>query len=320
MPTLYLTEDDVRQLLPMELALETVETAFRKLALNEAMNIPRTRAQTDHGMLHVLSASAKGFNAMGLKAYATTRAGANFYVMLFDGTTGQLNALIEADHLGRIRTGAASGVATRHLARTDAKSVGLLGTGRQARTQLEAVCQVRQITSIAVYSRSPENRLQFAKEMSKILGVSVTAVKEASEAVRGRDIVITATSSKEPVLKGEWITDGTHLNVIGSNFRAKAEIDTETVDRASVIVVDSKEQAKLEAGDLIPSIETGSLSWADVGELSDIVARRWPGRESPQDVTLFKSLGIGIEDVACAARIVEKARAAGIGKELFGTN
>ncbi len=314
MSILLLNEDDVRQLLTMDDALDAVETALRKQALDEAQNIPRTRCQTDHAMMHVLSASAKGLGVLGYKAYCTSKQGANFHVGLFDGKTGQLQAILQADWLGQMRTGAASGVATRHLARADAATVGLFGAGKQARTQLLAVCQVRKIRSIHVYARDEQRRVQFCREMSELCRCEVVPAAQPELAARDKDIVITATSSREPVLFGDWIAAGTHLNVVGSNYLSKAEIDAATVKRANRVVVDSKDQARLEAGDFTAALENGSLRWADVHELGNVLIGRAAGRESDADVTLFKSLGIGLEDIAVAARVIAKAKAAGVGK------
>jgi ornithine cyclodeaminase/alanine dehydrogenase-like protein (mu-crystallin family) len=316
MAVLILTEDDVRQVLTMDLALQAVEEGLRKMALDEVQNIPRSRAQTDHGMLHVLSAAAKTLGVMGYKAYSTTRKGANFHVGLFDGKTGALLALMQADYLGQVRTGAASGVATQYMARMDATEVGLFGSGKQARTQVLAVCKVRKVRRVQVYSPNAENRRRFAAEMSEACGCQVEPVPRPEMAAEDKDIVITATSSREPVLNGYWLAEGTHLNVIGSNFITKAEVDAVAVRRCDSIVVDSKDQARLEAGDFVQPLEDGSIHWADVHELGQVIVGRFTGRAHPQDVTMFKSLGIAIEDVAVAARVYAAARAAGLGKEI----
>lgn len=316
MPVLYLTEEDVRRCLTMETALEAVEAGLRKVSLDEAVNVPRTRCQTDHAMLHVLSAAGKTLGVLGFKAYVTTRKSRRFYVHLFDGRTGELTAWIQADYLGQIRTGAASGVATKHLARTNAEALGILGSGKQARTQVQAICQVRPIRQVRVYSPNADHRRAFAEEMSALCQVEVQAVDSPEEAAKERDIVVTATNSREPVLKGEWISPGCHLNIIGSNFLGKSEIDVETVRRADRIVVDCKDQARLEAGDLHEPLENGLIQWADVDELGHIIAGRLPGRQSDQEITLFKSLGIGIEDIATAARVVSRAKELGLGTML----
>lgn len=313
---LLLTESDVRHLLTMEMALEAVEEALRKMALEEAHNIPRARSQTDHAMLHVMSASAKTLGIMGYKAYTTSRKGTHFHVCLYDGKTGNPTALIQADYLGQVRTGAASGVATQYMARPDAQEVGVFGSGKQARTQVEAICKVRNVRRVQVYSPNEERRRRFAEEMSEVCRVEVMPVPRPELAAEDKDIVITATSSREPVLNGHWISEGTHLNVIGSNFLGKAEVDAVTVRRCESIVVDSKEQARIEAGDFAQALEDGSIHWADVHELGQVIVGRYTGRAHSQDVTMFKSLGIALEDIAVAARIHAKAQAAGLGRVL----
>jgi ornithine cyclodeaminase/alanine dehydrogenase-like protein (mu-crystallin family) len=314
MPVLLLTEDEVRQLLTMDLALEAVADGLRKLALDEAQNVPRARVQTDHGMLHVMSAAAKSLGVMGFKAYTTSRKGTHFHVTLYDGRTGAPLALIHADYLGQMRTGAASGVATEYMARPDASEVGLFGSGKQARTQLQAVCKVRKVRRVQVYSPNEEHRRKFAAEMSELCQTEVKPVPRPEMAAEDKDIVITATSSREPVLNGHWIAEGTHLNVVGSNFLGKAEIDAVGVRRCDSIVVDSKDQARLEAGDFVQPLEEGSIHWADIHELGQVIVGRYTGRAHAQDVTLFKSLGIAIEDLAVAARVYAKAQAAGVGR------
>jgi ornithine cyclodeaminase/alanine dehydrogenase-like protein (mu-crystallin family) len=314
MPVLMLNEDEVRHLLTMDLALEAVETVLRKQALEEAHNIPRARCQTDHAMMHIMAASAKTLGAMGYKAYATGRKGAHFHMGLVDGKSGELKALIQADYLGQVRTGAASGVATQYMARPDAAEVGLFGSGKQARTQLLAVCRVRRVNRVQVYSPNEERRRRFCTEMARELECEIQPVPRPELAAQDKDIVITATSSREPVLYGDWLSEGTHVNAIGSNFITKAEVDVVAVRRCESIVVDSKDQARIEAGDFAQALEDGSIHWSDIHELGQVIVGRYPGRAHPQDVTLFKSLGIALEDVAVAARVYDKAMAQGIGK------
>ncbi|MSQ94577.1 MAG: ornithine cyclodeaminase family protein [Gemmataceae bacterium] len=314
MPFLLLNEAEVRSLLTMEMALEAVEEGLRKLALDEAMNIPRARTQTDHAMLHVMSASAKTLGAMGYKAYTTSRKGADFHVGLFDSKTGELTALVQADYLGQVRTGAASGIATKYLARPEASTVGIYGAGKQARTQLLAICKTRAIKHILVFSRNEETRGDFCAEMAPLCECSVEPASRPEDAARDRDIVITATSSRDPVLAGDWLAAGTHLNVIGSNFLAKAEVDIATIQRAQLIVVDSKDQALVEAGDFRHAIDSGVLHWKDVRELGAVIAGREPRRSDASQITLFKSLGLAIEDIATAAKLVAKAKELNVGR------
>lgn len=314
MPVLLLTEEDVRQLLTMDLALQAVEEVLKKYALDEAVNVPRARAQTDHAMLHVMSAAAKALGVVGFKAYTTSRQGTHFHVGLYDGKTGGLIALIQADYLGQIRTGAASGVATQYMARPDAAEVGLFGSGKQARTQLLAVCKVRNVRRAQVYSRNEEHRRRFAEEMQPLCDCEIVPVPRPELAAEDKDIVITATTSREPVLNGHWLAEGTHLNVMGSNFLTKAEVDAVTVRRCESIVVDSKDQARLEAGDFVQALEEGSIHWSDIHELGQVIVGRFTGRAHSQDVTMFKSVGIALEDIAVAAHLYAKAQASGVGR------
>jgi alanine dehydrogenase len=316
MPVLLLTEENVRQVLTMDMALEAVESGLRRLALDEAVNLPRARAQTDHAMLHMMAAATKTLGVMGYKAYTTSRKGQHFHVGLYDGKSGTLLALIQADYLGQMRTGAASGVATQYMARPDASEVGLFGSGKQARTQLLAICKVRKVRRVQVYSPNEEHRRRFAEEVSEMCQTEVVPVPRPELAAEDKDIVITASTSREPVLNGHWLAEGTHINAIGSNFLGKAEVDAVAVRRCDSIVVDSKDQGRLEAGDFVQALEDGSIHWADVHELGQVIVGRYTGRAHAQDVTLFKSLGIAVEDVAVAASVYAAAQAAGIGQTL----
>ncbi len=237
-------------------------------------------------MLHTLSAAIKSMGALGTKVYATSRKGAQFHLSLFDGKTGALLALMQADWLGQARTGAASGIATKYMTHEDATEVGLFGSGRQARTQLMAVCKVRKVRQVHIYSPNEERRKAFATEMSQVCQTEVIPVAQPELAAREKDIVITATSSREPVLHSQWVSQGTHINAIGSNFLGKVEVDTATVRRCASVVVDSKDQARLEAGDLTQAIEEGSLHWADVRELGQVVVGRYIAQASARHYAL----------------------------------
>jgi ornithine cyclodeaminase/alanine dehydrogenase len=313
---LLLTEDDVRRLLPMETAIEAVEEVFRLEASGAAENISRSRCRTERVMLHLLGGAVGPRHALGYKAYSTGRQGANFHVGLFDGDTGKPLALIQADALGQLRTGAASGVATKFMARPDSEVVGLIGAGKQARTQAWAVCRVRPVRRLRVFSRNEESRKRFAKEMTPVCQCEIEPVSRAEEAVRDMDILITATSSKTPVLSGSWLAEGTHLCAVGSNFLDKAELDVTTFRRAKNVIVDDKEQAKLEAGDFVAAREEGVLHWSSIHELSEVVVGKLRGRAHAEDITVFKSLGLGIEDIAVAARVYAAAVAGGAGREV----
>lgn len=316
MPALYLTEDDVQWLLDLPTAMECVADGLRAMAEGHAENQPRRRVSAPGAMLHVMSASAAYLGYLGCKTYTTTRDRATFHVMLYDVATGNLAALIEANHLGQIRTGAASGVATRAMARPDAKFVGCFGTGFQAKTQLQAVCAVRRIEEVEVYSRHEDHRNRFAAEMTELCNVPVRGVANPDEVAAEQDIVITATNAKTPVFDGRVLAEGTHLNVIGSNYLTRAEVDVHTLRRADHIVCDSRAACELEAGDFVAALEAGVLEWSRVRELSTVITDQETGRATPQDITLFKSVGLAIEDVACAVHVLKRARAENIGQPL----
>jgi alanine dehydrogenase len=316
MPALLLTESDVLDVLTMPMAIEALQEAFRQLADGGARNVPRARTGAPGILLHTMSGAAAYLGYVGFKAYTTTKKGMRFHVALYECETGEMAAFFEADHLGRIRTGAASAVATQYMARPDSTEVGIFGSGRQARTQLLGVCAVRNVERIHVYSPNEENRQRFAEEMQQELKTDVVPVLHPQLAVEDMDIVITATTSRAPVFSDQWLTEGTHLNVIGSNFLNKAEVDDQTVRRAKVIVCDSVEQCKLEAGEFVTPLEEGAIHWQGIHELADVVTGRQTGRTTPDDITLFKSVGLAIEDVAVAARVLELARARSIGRPL----
>lgn len=313
---LLLTEEDVRELLPMERAIERVEASFRAQNDKQAINRARERIFLPHLSLHYMAAALPEERVLGMKIYTVSRNAFRFVVLLFDAESGNLVALIEADHLGRIRTGAASGVATRFMARPDASRVGLIGTGRQARTQLEAVAKVRRLAAARVFSRDENHRRNFSREMSEELQIEVEPAESAEAAVRFGEVVITATNSSQPVLRGKWLQPGTHLNAIGANMSTRRELDDAAIQRADFMAVDSIQQAQKEAGDLIQGLSSTRRGWEEVAEMHDVVAGVRAGRNSPDAVTLFKSCGIALWDVAVAGHIFNEARAKKKGSEI----
>ena len=314
---LLLSEADVKAILTMPMALELVEASFRRLAEGTAVCHPRRRLHmAPKGIMNYMAASDSAGGYMGLKIYTISPNGVRFVLPLFNARSGEMCALIEADHLGQMRTGAASGVAARVMARADARTVGVIGTGYQARTQLEAVALARKLEIIRAFGRDAARRVKFANDMTARLGAPVVAVPSAEEAVRESDIVITATTTSKPVIEGSWLNPGMHINAIGSNFAEKQELDAEAVGRCDVIAADWVEQSKIEAGDLIQAFGTDLSRWASVREISDIVAGKAPGRTNQNQITLFKSNGIAIEDVVVAGRIYEIAREKGMGREI----
>jgi len=299
---LYLSEEDVRELLPMPEAIARMRSAFLALSRGLAINQPRRRLILDTGAtLHSMAGSYGPY--FGTKFYSThPKYGAHFYFVLYDANTAAPLAWMEANHLGQIRTGAASGYATDLLANPEAETLGVIGSGFQARTQVEAIRAVRPIKTVRVWSRDEEKRRKFAEDCS------AQAVATAEEAVHGAQIVVTATNSPVPVLEDSWISPGTLVNAMGANTSQKRELPGDLVRRASLVVVDSLEQAKLEAGDLIVPD-----SWANLVELKDVDRVFGPDR-----ITIFKSLGIGVEDVAAGGFVYERALAAqGVTPERF---
>ncbi len=314
---LLLTERDVEALLTMPEAIEAVETAFLRQANGEVTNQPRRRLYSPKGAYHTMVAGDAELETFGIKTYTAFAPKARFLMLLYDGRTGELLALIEADRLGQMRTGAATGVATRLLANTrDSYRVGIYGTGWQAQTQLEAVCAAVPVGDIVAYSRTAEKRTQFAETMEAKLGVPVHAADTPEAAARDRDVVITATTSAEPVLQGAWLSPGTHINAVGSNQLSRREVDDETIKRSNLIVVDSIEQAKGEAGDLLAPYERRVFRWEQVVELADIVEGSRTGRTDEGQITFFKSLGLAFEDVAVATLVYRKAQAQGLGTDV----
>jgi ornithine cyclodeaminase/alanine dehydrogenase-like protein (mu-crystallin family) len=307
---LYFTESDVRRLLTMPEAIRLMREAFAKLAAGVAQNQPRRRlALPSNAVLHYMPAADDRY--FGIKVYSTHRKhGAHFFFLLFRAEDGQPLAIFEANHLGQIRTGAASGLATDLLARGDAATLAIIGSGFQARSQLEAIRAVRELRNVRVWSRSAEKRAAFAAESA------VEAVESAEEAVRGADIVVTATNSKDPVLESAWISDGTHVNAMGSNQTGRRELPFELIERAACIAVDSIEQSKMESGDLL--LAWHEQHWNDLRlvELKDLVSGKARGRQNPDQITLFKSNGLALEDVAAAGYIYERALEAQVGRSI----
>ncbi len=313
--TLLLREADVQSLLTMPMALEAVEEVMRRLFAGQAILHSRRRLELPgKAFLHYMAAADTVSGYMGMKLYTSVRGALRFLVPLYSGETGALLALLEADYLGQMRTGAASGVATRSMARADARTVGIVGTGLQARTQLEAIAAVRRIEQVRAFGRNPERRAQFSAELSARLGLPVVPVDSAEAAVRDADIVVAATTASQPVVLGSWLAPGAHVNAIGANFPQKRELDDEAIGRAGLIVVDSLEQSRLEAGDLIQAFAAEPGRWVGVRELAEIVTGKTPGRTHARQITLFKSNGIAVWDVAVASRVYELAKQRQVGQ------
>ncbi len=315
--TLHISETEVRALLTMPMAVDAVEDISRKQASGEVVVHPRRRFEISGGnFFHYMAAADYTAGYLAMKQYTYVRGKLRFLVPLYEMASGELVALIEADYMGQLRTGAASGVATKYLARRDARVGAIIGTGGQAKTQLEAIAAVRKLDSVTVFGRDPEKREAFCKEMSQRIGVPVRAVASASDAVRGAHIVCTATTAVQPVVNGADLTSGVHINAIGANHAHKRELNDEAVASADVIVVDSIEQSRQEAGDLIIAFHGDESCWTGVKRLSDVVAGKTTGRTSDTEVTLFKSNGIASWDLAVAMKVYKAAREKALGREL----
>jgi alanine dehydrogenase len=315
--TLHISEAEVRSLLTMPMAIEAVEDISRKQVNGEVLVHPRRRFELPGGaFFHHMAAVDLAAGFVATKQYTYVRGKLRFLVCLFSVATGDLLALLEADYLGQLRTGAASGVATKYLARSDAKVAAIIGTGGQAKTQLEAVAAVRKLNSVRAYGRDVARREKFCLEMSQRLGIPVQPAASSAEAALGADIVSTATTAVQPVIYGADLSPGTHLNAIGANHAYKREMDDDAVAKADVIFVDSIEQSRQEAGDLILAFGKDESRWANVGELAQLVGGKTTGRTSDLQVTLFKSNGIAAWDLAVASKVYGLAKEKKIGREL----
>jgi len=315
--TLHINEAEVRQVLTMPMAMQAVEEISRKQAAGNVIVHPRRRlALPDGGFFHYMAAMDTEAGFIAMKQYTYVKGVLRFLVPLYEIATGALLALIEADFMGQQRTGAASGVATKFLARPNARTAAIIGTGGQAKTQLEAIANARKLEAARVYGRDPERRQAFCDEMSKRLAINVVPATSPADAIRGADIVNTATTSSKPVLDGHDLAEGAHINAIGANHAHKRELDDAAISRATVIFVDSIEQSRQEAGDLIIPFEKSPEKWNSVHELHQLVAGQAPGRTSENQITLFKSNGIASWDLAVAEKVYSLAKQKNLGREL----
>jgi len=315
--TLHISEVEVRAVLTMPQAIEAVEEVSRKQATGEVVVHPRRRFELPGaGFFHYMAAADFSAGYVAMKQYTYVRGKLKFLVPLYEMATGDLLALIEADYMGQLRTGAASGVATKYLSRRDSRIVAIIGTGGQARTQLEAVAAVRKLESARAFGRDAAKRERFCKEMSERLDIPVISSASSAEAVRGADIVSTATTTSQPVVSGADLSPGAHINAIGANHAHKRELDDEAVASADIIVVDSVEQSRQEAGDLIIAFHGDEICWTGVKKLSEVVSGKASGRTSDSEVTLFKSNGIASWDLAVAMKVYALAREKKLGREL----
>jgi ornithine cyclodeaminase/alanine dehydrogenase-like protein (mu-crystallin family) len=307
---LYLTELEVAELLSPADAVEAVEESFERMARGAVDNRPRQRLPLDEGQFAIMACVDRELGYAGFKTYAWLRDGTPFLVGLFSIADARLEALIEADRLGQLRTGAASAVAARHLAREGATTLGVIGCGWQAASQVACIrVALPQLERVVVYCRNEERLAEFCREHD-------CEAAESHRDAAGQDVVVTVTTSKDPVLRGEWLREGALVCAVGANDPSRRELDNVVLERAAFVCCDSVEQSQLESGDLIEPVERGVLDWLEVHELHEVVAGEIQGRTLPEDIVLFKSNGIAAWDLAAGARAVELARGRGRGREL----
>jgi alanine dehydrogenase len=314
--TLHINEAEVRAVLTMATALEAVEESLRKQARGEVVVQPRRRFELPKGFYHYMAAADYSGGFVAETQYTYVAGKIRFLVLLYEMATGDLVAQIEADYMGQLRTGAASGVATKFMARRDARIAAIIGTGGQARTQLEAIAGVRKLELARAYGRDVSRREKFCSDMAERLRIPVYAAGSAAHAIEGADIICTATTASQPVVTGSDIAAGMHINAIGVNHAHKQELDEAAVGRADIIAVDSIEQSRQEAGDLIMAFGQNESKWSSVKKLADIVDGKITGRSNDTAVTLFKSNGIASWDLAVAVRVWTLAREKGLGRKL----
>ncbi len=313
---LFLTENDVKQVLTATMALEAVESAHRDLALGQAQDTPRARTRLPQTVLHILQGALPAQGVLGYKAYTSNRSGNRFLVHLFDAATGSLLAVIEADYMGMIRTGAASGVAAKWLARPETRVAGVFGAGWQAEGHVRAICAAVPLERVKVFSRNREKLDDFCRRMSETTGVAVVPAASAEETVRDSGLVGTVTTAAQPLFDAEWLAPGAHINAAGSNALIRQELSEATLRRCALIAVDAVPTALAEAGDLLPLLEKGRLHARQLVELGDIIVGKHGGRSAAEQVTVFESQGMAIQDLAVGLRVLAAARERGLGVEL----
>jgi len=313
---LFLKDEDVAQCVTMDAMLEAIESMQRQYGDGQAHNMTRRKIIADSGMLSVMGGGLFHQGLLGVKTYTVVKGAYSFQVSLYDANTGELLLYTQANRLGQLRTGATTGVAVKHLANPEDATVGIIGTGGQAPTQLEALSKVRGIKKIKAYSRTQERREEFARRMTDTMGVEVSAVTSNEDAVRDCDIVLCIAATMDPVVEGSWLKDGSTLIGAGPTTWRAREVDEAVITRAGKLIVDSTEQAAIEAGDLCSAVDKGIIQWSKVHELRHVVSGAVTGRDSKDQVVYAKIMGTGVADVAAAKLAYDSAKAAGLGTEM----
>ena len=313
---LFLKDEDVAQCVTMDAMLEAIESMQRQYGDGQAHNMTRRKIIADSGMLSVMGGGLFHQGLLGVKTYTVVKGAYSFQVSLYDANTGELLLYTQANRLGQLRTGATTGVAVKHLANPENATVGIIGTGGQAPTQLEALSKVRGIKKIKAYSRTQERREEFARRMADTMGVEVSAVTSNEDAVRDCDIVLCIAATMDPVVEAHWLKDGSTLIGAGPTTWRAREVDEAVITRAGKLIVDSTEQAAIEAGDLCSAVDKGIIQWSKVHELRHVVSGAVTGRDSNDQVVYAKIMGTGVADVAAAKLAYDSAKAAGLGTEM----
>ena len=313
---LFLKDEDVAQCVTMAAMLEAIESMQRQYGDGQAHNMTRRKIIADSGMLSVMGGGLFHQGLLGVKTYTVVKGAYSFQVSLYDANTGELLLYTQANRLGQLRTGATTGVAVKHLANPGDATVGIIGTGGQAPTQLEALSKVRGIKKIKAYSRTQEHQEEFARRMTDTMGVEVSAVASNEDAVRDCDIVLCIAATMDPVVEGAWLKDGSTLIGAGPTTWRAREVDEAVITRAGKLIVDSTEQAAIEAGDLCSAVDKGIIQWSKVHELRHVVSGAVTGRDSNDQVVYAKIMGTGVADVAAAKLAYDSAKAAGLGTEM----
>lgn len=317
MSAIYINEQTASSLLTMDDALKLVEESFTTYAQGKSFNMTRQRMRIRKGALHMLPGAVPYKNVIGYKAYTSFRAGLIFKVHLYDAENGNPLAIIDANEIGRLRTGAASGVASKYMAKENSQTAFIFGGGFQAEAQLEAVSKTTNIKKAYVFTRTYENAQNFALKMSKSLGIEVIPTQNIAEDLVKSDIIITITTSTKPLFDHTMLNpNGVHINGAGSNALIRAEVPEKTIEAAEVLAVDNKEVAAIECGDILPSLEKGRLHWNNILELGEITAGYRKGRLTDNGITIFQSQGMGLQDIMCAEYIYRKAISQNLGVEL----
>ena len=313
---LFLRDDEVAGCVSMPDMLEAIEEMQRRFGQGEAYNLARRKIIAPGGLLAVMGGGLLYDGVLGVKTYTVVKGKYSFHVSLYDADTGGLLCYMQANRLGQLRTGATTGVAAKYLSKADSATAGIIGTGNQALTQLDALKKRRDIKRVKAFSRTPERREAFARTASEALGIDVTVADSAEAAVRDTDVVVCIAATMEPVVQGQWLSGGATLIAAGPTTWRAREVDDAALTRASRLVIDSIEQAPGEAGDLASAVDRGLVQWSQLEELRHIVAGRAGGRSNRDEIIYAMLQGTGVADVAAAKLAYDRARAEGIGTEL----